>query len=176
LSELGEKSITSLSDSTERARLCNLFFDDAVKTVLREHNWRCATKRQQLSRLEAAPAFGFEYQFEIPSDWIRTSELDIDEDGYKWSQEDNKILTDEESVYMKYVYFLNNPAKWDSQLTECVEAFLAYKLSLGIAGKVSYKDAMLKLYDMRLKKAKGIDSFEGTQDELVSTVLIDCRR
>src|SRR5690348_16933869 len=62
LGELGEKAITSLSDAKESARLCNLFFDDVVRFVLREHDWGSASKRQQLSRLAAAPDFGFAYQ------------------------------------------------------------------------------------------------------------------
>lgn len=176
LGELGEKSIADLTDATERARLCNTFFDDVVKTVLREHNWRCATKRLQLSRLEAAPVFGYAFQYDIPPDWIRTSELDLDDDGLKWSQEDGKILTDAESVYMKYVYFNDSPARWDAQLTETVVAYLAHKLTFGISGKANYKKAMEELYDKRLKKAKGIDGFEGTPNELTATVLIDCRR
>jgi hypothetical protein len=175
LAELADKPITSLTDATERARLCNQFFDDVMKLVLRDHNWRCAMKRAQLSRLEAAPAFGFLYQYELPSDWVRTVDTDLDPNGYKWTEEDGKLLTDETAVNLRYVYLLDNPAKWEAQLTECIAAMLACKLTFGLTGKATYKKAMGDLYQQRLHKAQGVDSQAQTPEDLTSTVLIECR-
>lgn len=175
LSELADKTITSLTDATERARLCNQFWTDAVRTVLREHNWRCATKRAQLSRLESTPAFGFTYAYELPADWIRTSATSLDEDGLKWTQEGRTILTDEKAVYVKYVYFNEDVSSWDASLVDTVAAFMAFKLACGITEQSSKKKLMWELYQSRLRQARGLDSQEGTADDLTCTVLIDCR-
>ena len=175
LSELADKTITSLTDATERARLCNQFWQDAVKTVLREHNWRCATKRAQLSRLANVPAFGFGYAYELPPDWLRTSSTSLDADGLKWTQEGRKILTDESAVYVKYVYYNEDVSSWDASLVDTVAAFMAFKLAGGLTEQSSKKKLMWELYLTRLKQAKGTDSQEGTADDLTCTVLIDCR-
>ena len=175
LSELADRPISSLTDATERARLCNQFYVDAVRTVHRQHNWRCSTKRASLSKLEETPAFGFENAFELPPDWLRTSATSLDSDGIKWSQEGNKILTDEDAVYIKYVFFNENVASWDSLLTDTIAAFMAFKLAGAITGHAEKKKLMYELYLARLREAKGTDSQEGTPDDLTCDVLIRCR-
>ena len=175
LSELADKPIADLTDATERARLCNQFYKDAVKHVLRQHDWRCATKRAQLSRLEKAPAFEFAYAYELPPDWVRTIKTSLDVDGLRWTQEGNAILTDESAVLIKYVYLNENVASWDAMLTTTVAAYLAHLIAGGLTEGVSKKKLMHDLYMLRLKEAKATDSQEGTADDLTCDVLIVCR-
>lgn len=175
LSELADKPITDLTDATERARLCNQFYLDAVRHVLRQHNWRCAIKRAQLSRLSEAPAFEFVYAYELPPDWVRTVKTSLDGDGLKWTQEGRQILTDEEAVLVKYVYLNTDVASWDASLTTTVAAYLAHLIAGGLTEGVGKKRLMHELYLLRLKEAKGVDSQEGTPDDLACDVLIECR-
>ena len=56
LRRLGDDPITSLTDDTERARLCNSFYPDARDAVLRLHTWNFAVTRASLAQLAAAPA------------------------------------------------------------------------------------------------------------------------
>ncbi len=175
LSELADKPITALTDTTERARLCNQFYADAVRHVLRQHHWRCATKRASLSRLATLPAFEFAYAYELPPDWIRTVKTSLDAGQLRWTQEGGTILTDEPSVFLKYVYFNENVASWDAMLTTTVAAYLAHLIAGGLTEGVLRKKLMHDLYLLRLKEAKATDSQEGTADDLTCTVLIDCR-
>jgi len=175
LSELADKPITALTDAAERARLCNQFYLDAVRSVLREHDWRHAIKRAQCSRLSEAPAFGYAYAYELPPDWVRTVSTSLDPDGLTWTQEGRKILTDETSVYVRYVYFNQDVASWDALFTDTVVAFLAHKLCGGLTEHTGKKKLMWELYTVRLKTAKGTDSQEQTPNDLTCTVLIDCR-
>lgn len=175
LSELAEKPITDLADATERARLCNQFYKDAVKHVLRQHNWRCAIKRASLSRLTAAPVYEFLYAYELPPDWVKTVSTSLDADGLKWTQEGRTILTDEAAVLVKYIYFNENVGSWDSMLTTTVSAYLAHLLAGGVTEGASKKQLMHNLYMLRLKEAKATDSQEGTAEDLTCDVLITCR-
>jgi len=50
---LGSKTITALADATDRARLCNQFYNLARQTVLRSHPWNFALKRSRLSTYPA---------------------------------------------------------------------------------------------------------------------------
>jgi len=45
LRRLGDDPITSLTDDTERARLCNAFYQDSRDLVLRSHPWNFAITR-----------------------------------------------------------------------------------------------------------------------------------
>lgn len=175
LSELAEKPITDLSDNTERARLCNTFYKEALRHVLRQHNWRCSIKRVSLSRLQTAPAYEFAYAYELPPDWIRTVGTSLDADGLKWTQEGNKILTDEAAVLIRYVYMNEAVGTWDSAMTSTVAAYLASMLAGGVTEGASKKQLMHNIYLLRLKEAKATDSQEGTAEDLTCDVLIDCR-
>ena len=68
LRRLGDDPITSLTDDTERARLCNAFYTDARDAVLRSHPWNFAITRTSLAKLSDAPAYGFNYQYSLPTD------------------------------------------------------------------------------------------------------------
>jgi len=68
LRRLGDAPITSLTDDTERARLCNAFFPDARDTVLRAHPWNFAITRASLPQLSDTPAYGFNYMYALPTD------------------------------------------------------------------------------------------------------------
>jgi len=47
LRKLGDDPITSLTDDTERARLCNAFYEPTRDAVLRSHPWNFAIERQE---------------------------------------------------------------------------------------------------------------------------------
>ena len=68
LRRLGDDPITSLTDDTERARLCNAFYADARDACLRSHPWNFAITRASLAQLSATPVYGFDYQFALPTD------------------------------------------------------------------------------------------------------------
>ena len=67
LRRLGDDPITSLTDNTERARLCNSFYEDTRDAVLRLHPWNFAITRTSLAKLSDAPAYGFSNQFSLPT-------------------------------------------------------------------------------------------------------------
>ncbi len=76
LRRLGDDPITSLTDDTERARLCNSFYPDARDAVLRLHTWNFAATRASLAKLATAPAYGYANQFSLPSDCLRVLSME----------------------------------------------------------------------------------------------------
>ena len=71
LTNLGEPKVVSLTENSERARLCNLRYPDVRDAVLRSHPWNCAMKRAQLTRTTSTPAFGYLYEYSLPADLLR---------------------------------------------------------------------------------------------------------
>ena len=57
LHEIGEKSITSLDDDSDRARLVKQFYAVTRDATLRAHPWNFATTRRSLAQETAAPVF-----------------------------------------------------------------------------------------------------------------------
>ena len=58
LSNIGEQRITALTDNNERARLCNLRYDDVRDAVLRSYPFKVAVQRVELALSADAPAWG----------------------------------------------------------------------------------------------------------------------
>ena len=65
---LGAANITSLTENSKEARLCNGNFDDVRDAVLRSHPWNIAITRRALARDTDTPAFGFSFQYSLPTD------------------------------------------------------------------------------------------------------------
>ena len=68
LRKLGDDPITSLTEDTERARLCNAFYESSRDSLLRSHPWNFAITRATLAKLSSTPAYGFAYQYALPTD------------------------------------------------------------------------------------------------------------
>src|SRR5690606_7797987 len=101
LGELGINAITSLDQATADARLCNRFYEQTRDEVLRAHPWNFAIKRVNLSAISTAPVFGWLYQYQLPSDYLRLIQLngwEEDEQADRWEIEADKLLTDETTV------------------------------------------------------------------------------
>ena len=81
LRKLGDDPITSLTDNSDRARLCNNIYPEVRNELLSLRNWNFAITRTDLARLSDAPAFTWTYQFQLPSDHIRPIKMsEVEED------------------------------------------------------------------------------------------------
>ena len=58
LNNIGDEKISSLSDNNDRARACDLRYEDVRDAVLRAHPWNCATTRVELAQSTDTPVWG----------------------------------------------------------------------------------------------------------------------
>ena len=100
LNQLGAASITSLTDNSKNARLCNERYATVRDAVFRSHPWNSLIKRQQLAQDTATPAYGFKFQFTLPSDCLRLLNLDAYNSDHK--VEGRKILCNESAIKISY--------------------------------------------------------------------------
>ena len=91
LRRLGDSPITSLTDDTERARLCNSFFTDARDTVLRTHPWNFSITRASLAQLSEAPAYGFSYMYALPTNPYCLRVLEMEYPDYIFKIENDAL-------------------------------------------------------------------------------------
>lgn len=178
LRSIGEDRITALSDATEPARLCTDLYPFARDAVLREHPWRCAVTRAQLSQMAATPAFGFDYQYQIPTDCLRvlgvydSSGAEIT-DATSWAKEAYNdgtrtrqvIVTDETALYAKYIRRETDTEQFDPLLVEALSARLAAELAERLPKANTVTDMAWKLYVNKLAAAKFVDATEAAQPE-----------
>jgi hypothetical protein len=163
LALLGEADITAITDqSSKEARTCLMFADSARKETLRMGRWNCATKRATLVEALPVPVNGYAHQFQLPSDFLRLMEMNgeaVKEAGEYFEIEGLQLLTDETSVWIRYVRDAPIGAL-EPLLQTAVAVRLASKIAIPLSGRLEQAEAMEALFQRRLAEAQGIDAKE----------------
>ena len=181
LRRLGDDPITSLTDDTERARLCNSFYADARDACLRSHPWNFAITRASLAQLSATPVYGFDYQFALPTDpfCLRVLAMEFEDYVFKvenLSTQGRVLLTDQETAKIIYIARVTDTTLFDSLFVDTLVAKLAADLAYPVTNSLKVQEQMYKLFQLKLSEARSIDGQEGFIDDLVSDTFTDFRR
>lgn len=125
----GAQSISSFPGvATKTQRITKIIYDGIVNEVFHFNiPWKFATTRAQLVVLSTTPAFGWEYQFGFPAACVRILST-VDEQGddihYPYRREvlrtrsgsrtveTDVLLTNQDEVFVRYVFLRANPAAW----------------------------------------------------------------
>jgi len=180
LRKLGDDPITSLTDDTERARLCNSFYESSRDSCLRSHPWNFAITRATLAQLSTTPAYGFSYQYALPTDpyCLRVLEMEYQDYIFKienLAEQGRVLLTDEGEAKIIYIARVTDPSLFDSMFVDVLTAKLAVDLAYPITNSTTLQAQMQKLFERKLSEARSLDSTEGSTDSLISTVFTDFR-
>ncbi len=178
---LGDDPITSLTDDTERARLCNSLYEPARDAVLRSHPWNFAITRATLAQLSTTPAYEYAYQYSLPTDPYCLRVLSMEYQDYVFKIEHlagtgRVLLTDESTAKILYIARVSDTAQFDSLFVDTLTAKMASELSFPVTNSVTLQAQMQKLYQLKLSEARSIDGQEGFMDDLVSDTLTDFRK
>ena len=156
---LGQDVLTSLSDDSRKARICSQRIDKVLRAVLRAYPWNCAVKRTNLAALTSTPAYGYTYEYQLPTDCLRVLEV---QDGPEFRIEGRKILTDASApLYIAYLAEVD-VSEYDPLLEDAAAARLAADVAYPLTNDKGLADRMYALYQAKLSEAQGIDAQEGT--------------
>ena len=159
LNQLGAASITALTDNSKNARLCNARYETIRDAVYRSHPWNCLIRRKQLAQDTATPAYGFKFQFTLPSDCLRLLGLDAYNSDHK--VEGRKILCNESTIKISYVAQITDPNELDVLTRETISAGLAADLAYAITANLQVSKLMQDKYQFKLSEARHTDASEG---------------
>lgn len=175
LRQLGDDPITSLTDDSTRARLCNAFYEPMRDAVLRAYPWNFAITRQVLAQLVTTPAYGFSFEYQLPTDPYCLRVLNVDDTGLAFKIEGRKLLTDASSVSIKYIARITDEAQFDVLFIDALSVRLASRLAYPVTGSASLTDVFFAKYKDVLSEARSIDAQEGTPEIFESNALTEVR-
>jgi len=180
LRRLGDSPITSLTEDSERGRLCNAFYEPSRDAILRSHTWNFAINRANLAKLSTSPAFEYANQFALPTDPFCLRVLKMEFEDYEFKIENlagqgRVLLTDEGEAKIIYIARVTDPSLFDSMFVDVLTAKLAVDLAYPITNSTTLQAQMQKLFERKLSEARSLDSTEGSTDSLISTVFTDFR-
>ena len=159
LNQLGASSITALTENSKNARICNERYETVRDAVYRSHPWNCLVKRVQLAQDSDTPAWGFSYQYTLPSDCLRVLQIKDYNSDYKI--EGRKLLIDESEVYLIYLAMESDVNQLDVLLRETISACLAQDIAYAITSNLQVAKLMAEKYQAKLSEARHTDASEG---------------
>ena len=185
---LKERKLDTVTDVEFKRYELDEEYDAAIAYMLEMGLWNFAMRTVAIDEdVSVDPAFGYNYAFEKPSDWVRTSIVSpnprlfprmganeyIDETGY-WSANTTPI-------YVSYVsngasYGLNLSA-WPATFTRAVEFELAYRVAPTLTSMTDKDSERLELRKHRaLKNAQSKDALNQAPTERQPGRLVMARR
>jgi hypothetical protein len=141
LYRLGLQRINSLSDNNPRAVVMNDLYTQVRDQILEKYYWSFARKRATLSPLAIAPEFGYDYQFDVPADFIKFVEEYEERILYL---EDDKILSDESSLEIVYIYRNTDTGKYSPLFNKLLSLHLALEGCYVFTQKESYVKGIIQ--------------------------------
>lgn len=170
---LGQGSINSFDEDS--TGLCANLWDTVRTATLRLGTWSCARKRVSLPALATAPAFGWTYQHQLPSDLLRVVSVGEWDESHEYEIEDGKLLSDESPILLRYVYDNTTVQTWDALLTEAATLHMAALMAYPITKSETTRQSMEANFAALLKNARGVNGSEAPVDRVGDLPLFTSR-
>lgn len=157
LQKIGAERITALTDDNSRAKAVNAMFDLVRDAELQAHFWTFAMKRSELTPLATDPDFGWDKQYQLPSDWLQTFSVEGSNGTVltEYIHEGRKILTDEDTqINLIYVYQVTDVNEYHATFIEAFAAKLAIELCEIITQSNTKKQVAAADYDNAIMVAR----------------------
>ena len=189
LNNLGASNITSLDENSKAARVVNQRYESVRDAVFRAHPWNRLINRASLAQETTTPAFGYTYQYALPTDPFCLRVLEFSNGTLSYPQdnitnntggpvfviEGRKLLTDEGTAQIKYIGRVTDTQLYDASLTEALAARLAAEICYAITGSTSMVQIQTSLYEAKVNEARFNDATEGATQRLEASDFIESR-
>jgi len=173
LVKIGANAILTLTEDSEAARAANLIYEQVRDACIRDHVWNFAVNRVELAQNSVAPAFGFAYQYNVPSDCLRVLQMENMDMFYKI--ESGKLLTDEGTAKILYLARVEDVNLFDAMFVEALSARLAAELSVTLSESNTLYSNMMEMYQRKVADARSMDAQESGYLEVVADTWLDSR-
>ena len=200
------KSINSLTESSNEAQQCNLFYNSARDFVLRDTSWQFATKTAVLAlRSEEPLRYVYAYQYPgdclkvqmVTGDWYLKTQTDVGlvsrarfmddplqpDPSFPYALQnidgDKVIVTDLTEAYAVYTKKVVDPTLFDPIFEEALTRYLASKIAVSVVGGdfgVKMEDRALGLYQRALAEAIATDENERKRPPRREPAMVRVRR
>lgn len=171
LTKLGDDPILLLTDDTKPARTLNRIFDLVADAEMKASWWKFTIKRTELSALVDAPAWGYAYQYPLPSDYLGLVQIN---DFYiraasrartPWSVESGLLLTDMTAPLKTRYVARVAAANWDPLFVDAFACKLAMEACETLTQSDSKFQRVAKQYELAIQRAHAMDAIENPPEE-----------
>lgn len=172
----GQIKIASMEEDSKAADLLRDIWDLVIDEMLRDHTWGFAIRREQVAAEASAPAWGFAYEYILPTDCLRVLSID-DDPEIIYRVEEWSIFTDEDSpINLKYIGRVEDPEQFDAKFVNAAGWRLLQEIAFPLTASLKLVQLASQAYMMALSEAKTVDSQEDGAQDAGCSVWTDARR
>lgn len=165
LIKLGAGQITSITDNNKQARILSGLWDTVRKSELTKRYWNFALVRSSLAALASTPAWGFDVQYQLPTDFLKLVQINdtfiapslVDYrtgDDSAWAIEGNVVMCNFGApLKIRYVADVTDPGLFDALFDEVLASKLAYESCYAITQSRDGQRAAQEDYKMAVREA-----------------------
>lgn len=175
---LGGQTIDDLEEDSDLARRARVLYPIVRGFVLSAHPWHCAVKRIELNPdtvAEGDEDWDWAYRFTLPSDFLRIHRLGERGQRVRYTIESGKLLCDESTLKLRYVWHNTNESSWTELLvmamTQAMRSVLAYPQSSDKNLQILVDAAIGPI----LRLARGVDTSDLPPDMVGDYTLLNSR-
>lgn len=178
LSRLGAQRITSFSDDTIEAQECDAIYAMVTEDVQSMGPWMCQKFRVALPQVTAAPAFGFNFAYQLPVSplCLRVLKFDNMKVGDSDFQiENNLLLTNNTFASILYMGLVTDEQAYDPYLKFTIVDFLAAQMAYKITGSIDTQQKLMQYAEQKMGQRLTLSGLQGSPDTLNSDTFVDIR-
>lgn len=162
---IGEQTVLTADDTTKQGRRFIQVYGFLRDALLRAHYWNFALKRASIAALTSTPAWGYQYEYQLPDDCLTLIQVgsystninagyynQVDNSPYKI--ESGKILTDLIApLNIRYIRKVDNSSEFDPSFSEMIAIKIAIHLNEDLTNNTAMIDRLSQLYKESKQRA-----------------------
>lgn len=160
---MGASPVSADTDNLKSANTLREIWDLTLLSTFQDHPWRFAKGREVLSPTNTTPVWEWDYQFELPADFVRLLKV---KDKEPCVREGNYLLANTDTLYIQYTRLVTDISTYPGLFMEALAARLAADSCERIVNSTAKVQEIMAFYDHKKRMAQSIDSQEGDNEEL----------
>ncbi len=167
----GKATIVTFTDTTHV--VADITEDFASVSAIPTGEWRLYM---------SPPAFGYNWTIQAPSDRLLLRSVKATDgieppmfDPSQFALEEDKILSNYDDIYVRYIFQLTDVTKWGPHLVEAIVAHLVAKMAEPITGQIEKGSFYTKMYEKLLDFPFSARRAVGHTTEDTRAPLVDAR-
>ena len=171
LVKLGDNPIASFDEGTTSATMASAVYATERDALLSTKDWGFAVRTEKLAATTDHLESDYDFQYQIPDDFIRAVSLGLSDSarskGIEYDICENRIYTDADGVYLKYVSRVDEnymPAFFVAALVDKLAAVLCIPItdnsarSEGLSRVARLSEQQARLVDGQQRTPKYLDA------------------
>lgn len=160
------------TEQTAEAAQAKLWYDEARRTTLAEHDWGFARKRQALALSSEAPPDEWSFKYKVPTDMVAARRVEnpvgssADDPPFEiesGADDTQVILTDVDEAVLVYTRDVQATDLFTPHFTLALSYLWAHLLAAPTTGKRDKKADMMQFYLGTLERAGARDANQVTR-------------